>query len=395
MKKILFLFLITIFLGLFSFANKTLAQDKDSVIFTPQISIPGSEFQKGAEVEIEDSTRTIGIYIKSIYNYLLAIVGLLAVIVLMASGIIWMTAAGNTERISQAKGWMTGSLTGLVLMLLSYVLLKTINPNLVNFRTEGIQSLAKIEKGCCKLDNYKDTAGMFTGSKNTSMTMTTGALSCYYAAIELNEPGVKKIEELTKEEKNDIQAYMEKIGKFKANYISLGFTKCEQTGACVRFREGGFTDTNYIFCVNSLIRDCNEHEVPEEFQEKVPDIFNYTRKFLPGMDCKDISPSFFIDTFNLPAESEIDLSKINCNQEGQRCKDDEGKRTEYFCYDNVCWPFNSNAEEAGKGLLGEPCGNDGGICVSNGPDCDEYPGLKGREWGGGGRRCGEDVKCCY
>lgn len=375
MKKILFLFLITIFLGLFSFANKTLAQDKDSVIFTPQISIPGSEFQKGAEVEIEDSTRTIGIYIKSIYNYLLAIVGLLAVIVLMASGIIWMTAAGNTERISQAKGWMTGSLTGLVLMLLSYVLLKTINPNLVNFRTEGIQSLAKIEKGCCKLDNYKDTTGMFTGSKNTSITMTTGALSCYYAALELNEPGVKKIEELTKEEKNDIQAYMEKIRKFKANSVSSGFTKCEKFGTCVY--EGVTSNLGGVGMYSVFCEPKTESECSGRLVQKI--------------DCNQPT-KFYYDILGLPDPTTNPLvnsmHRIFCKKNGEKCRYNDGDKVdETYCYNGICY------YEDGK--KGAPCGNDGGICVDKGHNCDKYPGLKGRENGAGGRSCGDGLKCCY
>ena len=140
-------------------------QEEGAVIFTPQITIPGSDFKKGIDFEIEKSTKTIGNYIKAIHNYLLAIVGLLATIVLMASGIIWMTAGGNTERISQAKGWMTGALTGLVLMLFSYIILRIINPNLVNFKIANIenQKEIKLELGCCQwTENGKEKSRQTT-----------------------------------------------------------------------------------------------------------------------------------------------------------------------------------------------------------------------------------------
>ncbi|HOZ53280.1 MAG TPA: pilin [bacterium] len=122
----------------------TLKEEKNEIFFTPQITIPGSDFKKGNKIKIEESTKTIGLYIISIYNYLLAIVGLLATIVLMVAGVVWMTSGGNTERISSAKGWIIGALTGLFLLLLSYVILRTINPNLVDFRDPGFEKIGEI-----------------------------------------------------------------------------------------------------------------------------------------------------------------------------------------------------------------------------------------------------------
>lgn len=73
----------------------------------------------------------IAIYIYAVYNYLLGIGGFLAAIALMIGGILWLISAGNANRVSQAKSWITGSLTGLLILLTSYVLLYEINPNLL------------------------------------------------------------------------------------------------------------------------------------------------------------------------------------------------------------------------------------------------------------------------
>lgn len=135
-------------LSFFIIGNKSLAQENEEnkgTTFIPQITIPGSIFQKGSEVEIKDNTRPIGEYILSIYNYLLAVVGLLAAIVLMISGVIWLTAAGNSDKISQAKNWMIGSLTGLVLMLTSYIILKTVNPGLIEFKNPEISKIEALK----------------------------------------------------------------------------------------------------------------------------------------------------------------------------------------------------------------------------------------------------------
>jgi len=47
------------------------------------------------------------------------------------SGFLWLTAAGNTSRIGEAKGHMTNAVFGAILLLSSYLILYTINPDFV------------------------------------------------------------------------------------------------------------------------------------------------------------------------------------------------------------------------------------------------------------------------
>ena len=108
--------------------------------FKPQIGI-GGEFTKGANVAVSNSTETIGEYIKQIYKYAIGIVGIVAVIVMMVGGVLWMTAGGNPTQVSSAQQYITGALTGLVLVMFSYVILKTVNPDLINFQTHTIASI--------------------------------------------------------------------------------------------------------------------------------------------------------------------------------------------------------------------------------------------------------------
>ena len=77
---------------------------------------------------------SIGNYVEAIYKYAIGIVGILATVVMMWGGVIWITAGGNTERIANAKSWINASLTGLILALASYTILYTINPGLVKFK---------------------------------------------------------------------------------------------------------------------------------------------------------------------------------------------------------------------------------------------------------------------
>jgi|GEM_PF-4919415 len=75
----------------------------------------------------------IGEYIKGIYEYSISIAAILATVVLMAAGLIWLTSGGSQDKIGQAKKIISGSLIGLTLILGSYVILNFINPNLISF----------------------------------------------------------------------------------------------------------------------------------------------------------------------------------------------------------------------------------------------------------------------
>lgn len=87
----------------------------------------------------------IAIYIKAIYNYFVMIGGLLAVIALMIGGVVWLVSAGNTSRISEAQSWIMGSVTGIVIILSSYVLLYQINPKLIELKFLNLESIEKLE----------------------------------------------------------------------------------------------------------------------------------------------------------------------------------------------------------------------------------------------------------
>ncbi len=121
-----------------------------------KVSIPGfvnfkqPDFCKGSKTEI--CVNWIGLYIAGIVNYATAVVGILAVIILMLGGVRWLTAAGNSQAVSEAQTWIKNSIFGLVLTLSSYLLLATINPVLVTFtplRLTWIEalSLEKMKSG--------------------------------------------------------------------------------------------------------------------------------------------------------------------------------------------------------------------------------------------------------
>ena len=100
----------------------------------------------------------IGQYIAGIYTYAIGIVGILAAVVLMIGGVIWITAGGNQTRIGEAKAWIGASLTGLILALCSYLILYTINPDLTKITPIRVNVVSdtdtQSEKGGCCIYNY-------------------------------------------------------------------------------------------------------------------------------------------------------------------------------------------------------------------------------------------------
>lgn len=106
--------------------------DVDITIAT-EIIIPGSEvgmvngFMRG---KVGDLAGYLGI----IYNFMISIVGVVAGVFILVGGFQYLTAGGDAARVSSAKNRIANALIGMVLALSSFVLLNTINPDLVNLK---------------------------------------------------------------------------------------------------------------------------------------------------------------------------------------------------------------------------------------------------------------------
>lgn len=190
-QKIKITLAITIVLScLFSFADISLAQSKKdlgtSLEFTPQITIPGSEFIKGASTSVGQLDEETGKmesdllarYIIAVFNYALAIVAILATIVLMGAGIVWLTSGGDSGKVSKAKQLIAGSITGMIILACSWIILNTINPELTKLQVISMKVTEPVVLGylnCCDPGNglikipYKEENGkkIITEGENT------------------------------------------------------------------------------------------------------------------------------------------------------------------------------------------------------------------------------------
>lgn len=118
-----------------------------------QINIPGLTLTPSSSIKYstnDDGSYHVEIpwlseYLLSLYNYGLAIAGILAAIVLMGGGVLWLISSGDASRITQAKELIAGSITGIIIMFSSYLILIQINPELIKFRPISIGTIKKID----------------------------------------------------------------------------------------------------------------------------------------------------------------------------------------------------------------------------------------------------------
>jgi len=148
LPKILIIFFLVIFIFqlaclLFLALTPGISQAAD-IQFTPQVQVSDYTFDSS-----DKSTGNIARYVRAIYKYAIGIVGILAAVILMIGGVMWIVAGGSATAIGEAKSWIGASLTGLVIALASYLILATINPALVNFKTTGIKTVEESKIGRC------------------------------------------------------------------------------------------------------------------------------------------------------------------------------------------------------------------------------------------------------
>ncbi|MFP4514420.1 MAG: pilin [Parcubacteria group bacterium] len=166
MKKLKIILVITILaLSLQVFIPSTLAQDNKSLEFTPQVPIPGSEFSE-APIPVgeynDEATKIFSTllprYIKAIYEYGIGVAAFLALAMIVAGGLIWLTSGGATDKVSTAKSMISSSIIGLVLLLGTYTVAEIINPSLLNFKPIetiyiGAEQYSKDIDGCCSFSH--------------------------------------------------------------------------------------------------------------------------------------------------------------------------------------------------------------------------------------------------
>lgn len=84
-------------------------------------------------------------YIGVVYQYGVALAAVLATIMMMIGGFLWLTSGGSPNQIGKAKEFIVSAFTGLLLALFSFMILYTVNPEIVKLTPISVQTAAKFE----------------------------------------------------------------------------------------------------------------------------------------------------------------------------------------------------------------------------------------------------------
>ncbi len=106
----------------------------------PALAIVISPAIPGMTTAVTSNTSS-GAFVSGFYNFALMIGGVLAFGAIVYGGILYAASAGNPSKQSEGKEWVKSALLGLLLLAGSYLILYTINPNLVNLNLPTLEAI--------------------------------------------------------------------------------------------------------------------------------------------------------------------------------------------------------------------------------------------------------------
>lgn len=111
-------------------------------------------------------------YINTIYNVGLAVGGILAIAMITAGGLMY-SMSGAVDKRKEGKDMIVNSLYGLGILMGSYLILKTINPNLVTLVDFGEYFNEKLEVDGCPMGQATTTTEVFSNGVTSTQVICT------------------------------------------------------------------------------------------------------------------------------------------------------------------------------------------------------------------------------
>lgn len=193
-KKIIAASLVaSVLMVIFTIASFQVVQAAEVLEFKPQVPIPGMSETEPVGTTVGDKvvSTLLPKYIQVFYNYGLSIAGILAAVMLMAGGTLWLVSGGDSGKVGQAKDIISGSLIGMVILFSAWIILNTVNPELLKVKSismtgvGGVSEVQEIRFGCCEckiintgFKNSAHTVKKSVCSSNVGMTLEECEESC-------------------------------------------------------------------------------------------------------------------------------------------------------------------------------------------------------------------------
>ncbi|HXF44232.1 MAG TPA: pilin [Candidatus Paceibacterota bacterium] len=120
----------------------------------------------------EQISGSIASYIKRIYMFSVGIAGVLAVGMIVVGAIMISVSAGNPDKQREGRDYITSALWGVALLLGSYLILRTINPRLVN--------LSELERTTREARQVRILTYELAAGAATTTCPTEGQTGCFF-----------------------------------------------------------------------------------------------------------------------------------------------------------------------------------------------------------------------
>ncbi len=173
-------------------------------------------------------------YINAVYKYGIGLCVLVATIMLMYSGFLYMTAGGNSKAATEATTGAKNAVAGLIILFCAYIFLYTINPNLTQLKSISIFAQ---QTDPYELKDDGESTPTLTEGQTNSITTQTGP----FTPIDSKSPLIEQL----------IGALPDSIEACSPAAADYAATKLTALGICVRDKNCANTASafmNYIKC---------------------------------------------------------------------------------------------------------------------------------------------------
>ncbi len=120
--------------------------------------------------------RPLGDAVKSMVNYFLGILGFIAVLTFVYAGVLWVISAGEEEQITKAKKIMTYSALGILVIILSYSIVRFIVGSVGNTSTCDVDADCDAGYSCSNHICVSDSSSNQSSSCQSNADCPSGAL---------------------------------------------------------------------------------------------------------------------------------------------------------------------------------------------------------------------------
>lgn len=250
-------------------------------------------------------------FIVYIYYFAVVVSGFVAFAILLYGGIKYLTSGDSPAKKAEARGLLGGGLIGLLILLLAYIILNTINPQLTIFQTNIATPDLTIPAA-----NYYGTIDL---TKSTYQEVPLGTL------IEnvLDQNKIEDFKNFLKEVEEKSEKVLQKADDLKKETEKCSCTASTMTGASCTLQ----VDTCYLNAGSCTGEPCDRMALEQKKQD-LNDAFTELKNFVePKTDflqnyLDDMAALYYASLlmkeglFPTPYEQAIELEQLSLNYTG-------------------------------------------------------------------------------